>query len=267
MSGSVKKPPKDSLQPRDTRVEEEDENLWESIVQPAFAEFAGTFFYTFAVCMAVTTQNTLLYAIACGLGIGCLCVAFVNISGGHFNPATTLATFISGGLHIVNLLCYIPLQIIGAIIGAAFVRACLYEPTYSEIKGGASVFRGNHRIDGFNEWMMVNNWDTEPFLGIITEVIMSFMVFAAYLQANIDERRSGKRKEPLVYGLAITCVTLASFYTAGAGFNPAVSFGAAIVSEQWADHYVYWAGPLAGAGIAALFFRIILGDEEKRLLC
>lgn len=261
MSGNVKK------SQRDYQKEAEEENLWESIVQPAFAEFAGTFFYTFVVCMAVTAHDGLLFALAAGLGISALCISFANISGGHFNPAVSVATFISGGLHIVNLLTYVPLQIFGGILGAAFVKGCIYEPSYTEIKGGASVFRGNHLVNGFNDWMKVNNWDTSPYVAMITEVILSAIVILAYLQANVDDRRAGKKKDPNLYGVAIASVTLASFYTAGAGFNPAVSFGSAIVSQYWVDHYIYWVGPMAGAAIASLFFRILTGDEDHRLLC
>ncbi|XP_041468994.1 aquaporin-8-like [Lytechinus variegatus] len=273
MSGSVRKPPKDQIDPverrreRDYKKEAEEENLWESIVQPAFAEFAGTFFYAFMVCLAVTAHDLLDYAIASGLGIAALCISFVNISGGHFNPAISLAAFVSGGLHIVNLLCYLPLQLIGAVLGAAFVKAVIYASSYEEIKGGASVFRGNHLVNGFNDWMKVNNWDTSPYLAMITETLLATMVVMAYLQANVDDRRAGKKKDPMVYGIAIASVTIASFYTAGGGFNPAVSFGSAIVSDTWDAHYIYWVGPMAGAAIASLFFRILLGDEDHRLLC
>eukprot|EP00057_Strongylocentrotus_purpuratus_P001336 XP_001198238.1 PREDICTED: aquaporin-8 [Strongylocentrotus purpuratus] len=272
MSGNVRKAQKDDLptdrgRPRDYQKEAEEENLWESIIQPAFAEFIGTLCYTFVVCLAVTAQNVFQFALASGFGIAALCISFVNISGGHFNPAVSLATFVSGGLHVINLLTYVPLQIIGAILGAAFVKGVIYEPSYTEIRGGANVFRGNHLVNGFNDWMKVNNWDTSPILGMITETILSTMVIMAYLQANVDDRRAGKKKDPMVYGLAIASVTLASFYTAGAGFNPAVSFGSAIVSQVWDAHYIYWVGPMAGAGIASLLFRILMGDEEHRLLC
>eukprot|EP00057_Strongylocentrotus_purpuratus_P018775 XP_011673249.1 PREDICTED: aquaporin-8 [Strongylocentrotus purpuratus] len=178
------------------------------------------------------------------------------MSGGHFNPAVSLATFVSGGLHVINLLTYVPLQIIGAILGAAFVK----------IRAGQMCFRATIS-SWLHDWMKVNNWDTSPILGMITETILSTMAFMAYLQANVDDRRAGKKKDPMVYGLAIASVTLASFYTAGAGFNPAVSFGSAIVSQVWDAHYIYWVGPMAGAGIASLLFRILMGDEEHRLLC
>ncbi|CAM0885626.1 unnamed protein product [Alopecurus aequalis] len=43
----------------------------------------------------------------------------------------------------------------------------------------------------------------------------------------------------------------------GASMNPAVSFGPAVVSGVWENHWVYWLGPFAGAAIAALIYDII----------
>lgn len=84
MSGTVRKAPKDELptdrgRPRDYQKEAEEENLWESIVQPAFAEFLGTLCYTFVVCLAVTAQDVFQFALASGFGIAALCISFVNI--------------------------------------------------------------------------------------------------------------------------------------------------------------------------------------------
>jgi len=39
--------------------------------------------------------------------------------------------------------------------------------------------------------------------------------------------------------------------------NPARSFGPAIVHGCWANHWVYWAGPLTGSSIAAVVAQII----------
>lgn len=48
-----------------------------------------------------------------------------------------------------------------------------------------------------------------------------------------------------------------SYYVSGGAFNPAVSFGAAIVSGYWPNHYVYWAGPVVGALISAALYRSV----------
>lgn len=37
--------------------------------------------------------------------------------------------------------------------------------------------------------------------------------------------------------------------------NPARSLGPAIIAKQWKNHWIYWIGPLLGAGIAGLMYR------------
>ncbi|RVX13647.1 Aquaporin TIP1-3 [Vitis vinifera] len=52
----------------------------------------------------------------------------------------------------------------------------------------------------------------------------------------------------------------------GASMNPAVSFGPAVVSWSWANHWVYWAGPLIGAAIAAIIYDHIFIDSTHEQL-
>jgi glycerol uptake facilitator-like aquaporin len=46
--------------------------------------------------------------------------------------------------------------------------------------------------------------------------------------------------------------------------NPARSFGPALVSNFWDDQWVYWIGPLIGAGVASLlyYFAYMRGNPE-----
>ncbi len=46
--------------------------------------------------------------------------------------------------------------------------------------------------------------------------------------------------------------------------SPARSFGPALVADFWSDHWVYWLGPLAGGGLAALvyYFTFMWRREE-----
>ncbi|XP_022086029.1 aquaporin-8-like [Acanthaster planci] len=245
--------------------DDDDLNVWERYVQPIFAEFTGSVLYTFIACLSVTVNNVFGIGIVHGFAIAVLCNAFVKISGGQFNPAVTLASVLSGGTKLVVGLVYLPFQFIGALLGAAFVKAVIYQyDSFDEIHGGANMMRGNRRIDPFNQYLRTSTWDFGIHSIIIIEIIASCAVYLCYLLDNVDDRQP--HRAPLYYGMGVSAVVIATYFTAGGGFNPAVSFAAAISSGYWNEHYVYWAGPIVGALIAALLYRVILGDRRKRLL-
>lgn len=53
----------------------------------------------------------------------CVCPqAIGHVSGGHINPAVTLGLFASGEIKVLKAICYIIVQTLGAIAGAAFIR-------------------------------------------------------------------------------------------------------------------------------------------------
>ena len=66
---------------------------------------------------------------------------------------------------------------------------------------------------------------------------------------------------PIAIGFIVGANILAGGAFDGASMNPAVSFGPAVVSWTWTNHWVYWFGPLIGAAIAALVYdNIFIGD-------
>ncbi len=42
----------------------------------------------------------------------------------------------------------------------------------------------------------------------------------------------------------------------GCGLNPARSLGPAVVANFWDHHWVYWAGPMSGALLAAFLNKV-----------
>ena len=46
--------------------------------------------------------------------------------------------------------------------------------------------------------------------------------------------------------------------------NPARSFGPALVGWNWTGHWVYWAGPVIGAGAGSPFYRWLKGNGTDK---
>lgn len=89
--------------------------------------------------------------------------------------------------------------------------------------------------------------------GFGLEVIMTFLLMFTVM-AMIDPGRVSNGFAPLAIGLSIFIAHLIGIPFTGCGINPARSLGPAVVASKWDDHWVFWIGPLVGAGIAALLY-------------
>ncbi|MCI38908.1 aquaporin TIP4-1-like [Trifolium medium] len=59
---------------------------------------------------------------------------------------------------------------------------------------------------------------------------------------------------PTLVGFVVGANILAGGAFSAASMNPARSFGPALVSGNWTDHWVYWVGPLIGGGLAGFIY-------------
>ena len=84
-------------------------------------EFIGTFFLVFTVGLAVR-QNAPLAPIAIGSVLMVMIFAGGHISGGHFNPAVTLAAFLRGRCERKDVLPYWLAQFLAGFAGAFMVN-------------------------------------------------------------------------------------------------------------------------------------------------
>lgn len=236
---------------------------FEKYVQSTFAEFIGTLLFVFVACMAVSARDVLSIAFAEGLCIALLCAAFVNVSGGHFNPAVSFASAVCGAINPICACLYFVAQILGAMCGASFVKAVILGDSYHILKGGANQFRGlGVPYDPYDTFHHLN---VTPVTAIVVEAILSCMICTVYLQSNID-KKSQTSVGPLAYGFALLVSIIAGFHVSGGSFNPARSFGPAVPSGYWDQQYIYWAGPYIGALVSGVLYRLVLGDGKKRLI-
>jgi glycerol uptake facilitator-like aquaporin len=91
--------------------------------------------------------------------------------------------------------------------------------------------------------------------GIVIEAVLTMALVVAVLGTAIDPR--APKIGGLAIGLAVAADILMGGPLTGAAMNPARWFGPAVASGTYADWYVWWIGPLVGAGIIALVYRFV----------
>ena len=45
--------------------------------------------------------------------------------------------------------------------------------------------------------------------------------------------------------------------------NPARSFGPALISGEWADHWIYWVGPILGGVLAGVIYQVVFINRPR----
>ncbi|XP_048870182.1 aquaporin-1-like [Brienomyrus brachyistius] len=215
----------------------------------AFAELLGTTLFMFlSISAAVGNQNKdgpdqeVKVAFSFGLAIATLSHSLGHVSGAHFNPAVTLGLLTSCQISILRATMYILAQMLGATVASGLV--CEVKP--SNVSGlGVNTL---NRIT--------------PIQGIGIELLATFQLVLCVI-ATTDKRQPGTRSlAPLAVGFSVCLGHLAAVSYTGCGINPARSFGPAVVTGNFENHWVYWVGPLCGGVMAALVYDLVLCPKQ-----
>jgi MIP family channel proteins len=184
-------------------------------------------------------------AFAHGLAFGLLVAGIGRISGGHINPAVTFAALVTGNITVTRAGMYFVAQLVGAVIGAALIKLFVIDELADAMALGA------HGI----------NYDVVPgvMAGLGIELIFTFLLVWTIFATG--DPRGNHVMAPLAIGFAVLVIHLAAVPLTGAGVNPARSFGPALLQGEWADHWVYWIGPLLGGALAGLAYYFLYLNE------
>lgn len=99
---------------------------------------------------------------------------------------------------------------------------------------------------------------------LVFEIVMTFgLVYTVYATAVDPKKGDIGIIAPIAIGFIVGANILAGGAFDGASMNPAVSFGPAVVSWTWTNHWVYWAGPLIGSAIAAVVYELFFIPQSN----
>jgi MIP family channel proteins len=225
-----------------------------SLLRRSLAEGIGTFALVFIGAGSVASKyfpdasyGFLGIAIAHGLVLAVMVTATMSISGGHLNPAVTLAFLVKRRTNITSALAYIAAQLAGAVVAALLLRT-IYPPGVTH-----AVSLGTPSISSAISLPQA----------ILVEAILTFFLVSAVFGTCVNP------EAPKVGGFGVGLVLLFDVLVGGpltgAAVNPARAFGPALVSGQWVGHIVYWVGPIVGALLAGLLWEYVLLPKTPAL--
>jgi aquaporin TIP len=209
----------------------------------AAAEFVGIFALTFvgAGSIMASGNNLLAVAAAHGIILAVMVSAVGHISGAHFNPAITFGFLITGRILPVIALAYWAAQFAGATLAALLLKWIFPNVIVSGAKLGAPTL--SPAIGAFP--------------GVVLELIMTFFLAWVVFATAADPRGAFKSIAGFAIGLTIGADILMGGPLTGAAMNPARAFGPQLVENYWSNAWIWYIGPLLGAGIAALAYEYL----------
>ena len=161
-----------------------------------FCEFLGTFMLVLLGCgsavIAGATLGTVGIALAFGLSIVAIAYSVGRISGGHVNPAVSLAMLISKKMNFKDFCGYVVAQVLGAFAGAGLLLAITKSTMLVDVGLGANGY-GDLSAAGLN-------------LGgaFIVEIVATFIFVLTIL--GVTEGDKFQRPAGFVIGLVLTLI-------------------------------------------------------------
>lgn len=172
------------------------------LLKKCLVEFIGTFFLVFTIgCALFPNASGSFPPMAIGFVLMVMVYAGGHISGGHYNPAVSLAAAIRGALNWRDFVPYLIAQFTGGVLAALLAGYIVAIPPYA------------------NE----TSFSMIPM--IICEFLFTFALCYTVLHTATSEDNRGNSYFGLAIGSIVLVGLLATAGTCYGAFNPAVAVG------------------------------------------
>lgn len=99
---------------------------------------------------------------------------------------------------------------------------------------------------------------------LLLEVVMTFGLMYTVYATAVDRNDGVGAIAPVAIGFVLGANILTGGPFDGAAMNPARAFGPALVGWNWSHHWVYWVGPMIGAGLAGALYEFVAGEQPDQ---
>lgn len=203
------------------------------------AELIGTFFLVLTIgCTVIPGLPGVIPPLAIGAALMVMIFAGGHVSGGHFNPAVTLAVFLRGRCPAKDVVPYWIFQIIGAVLAALVTQFLVGAP--AKPPGDLNVAKS-----------------------LVAEFLFTFALAYMVLNVATSKDTAGNSFYGLAIGMTVMTGAFAVGGISGGAFNPAVAVGISVMGlAAWSNIWIYLVANLAGGAVAAVVFKM-LNPEDK----
>jgi aquaporin Z len=230
-------------------------------IRALIGELIGTFTLVFfgslgVATLAVVTQGqgsplaaVLILPFAFGLGLMAAIAIAGPVSGGHFNPAVTLAALLDGRVTWKDALGYVVMQVAGALAGSLAILLLTTK----------TIVQASVNLPG----PLAESQFDQEIHAFATEIILTAVFVAVILTVT--------RKAPdlaiVVIPFVLVAIHFVGIQVSGASVNPARSLAPAVVTATYQSLWVYLTAPFVGSIVGWAIYRVLNPpDDDADLL-
>lgn len=225
-------------------------------IRAVVGELLGTFILVFFGTLGVATLAVvtggegnafvavMILPFAFGLGLMAAIGVAGPVSGGHFNPAVTLAALFDGRLRWPDAAGYVVAQIVGALAASLAILVITTKTIVT-----ASVNQPGPTAEALFD---------QELNAFAAEIILTAIFVAVILTVT--------RKAPdaaiLVIPLVLVAIHFVGIQVSGASVNPARSLAPAVVSGTYQSLWVYMTAPFLGSILGWAAYRFLNPPDD-----
>jgi aquaporin Z len=178
-----------------------------------------------------------LAPLAIGSALMIMVYAGGHLSGGHYNPAVTVAVWLRGRCAATDVPFYIAAQILAGLVAAAAVISFKGHPT-------------------------VTPMEIKIIPALLAELIGAFALCYVVLNTATAKATAGNSNYGLAIGFTVMTMAFALGGISGGAFNPAVATGIVCMNlVDWTNLWIYFVANVGAGGLAALVFEFLHPDD------
>ncbi|MBK7811988.1 MAG: aquaporin [Saprospiraceae bacterium] len=211
-----------------------------NIMKKLLVEFIGSLVISTVLVIAAMQNSWMELSFAVGFVYMAMVYTGGHISGGHFNPAVSLAVFLRGRMSMRDLPGFVLVQFLGAALGAGLGSLCVTTKQSTGIVLNADIVAA-----------------------MATELLGTFVLCFVFLNVASSRTTIGNS----FYGLALGGMMVGCMLTfgkiSGGAFNPALGLSLGISNiSGFGNIWVHWVAEVTGSVAAAFCFVFIHGKEN-----